>query len=115
MNTAHTIVTIVAAAWVGFSAYATSTLAPWVVNNLADYGVPSSWWPWLAAAKAAGAVGLLIGLVVPVVGFVATIGLAIYFLGAVVTVVRARAYGHVPFPLMYLAPVVVAAALGAGT
>lgn len=72
MNTAHTIVTIVAAAWVGFSAYATSTLAPWVVNNLADYGVPSSWWPWLAAAKAAGAVGLLIGLVVPVVGYVAT-------------------------------------------
>ncbi|CCH29691.1 hypothetical protein ABZ816_14905 [Actinosynnema sp. NPDC047251] len=29
-----------------------------------------------------------------------------YFTGAVVTVLRARSFGHVPFPLVYLAPVV---------
>jgi hypothetical protein len=114
MSTAHTIVTVVAAAWIGFSAYATFTLAPWVVENLADYGVPTSWWPWLGATKAMGALGLLVGLAVPAIGVAATIGIIVYFLGAIVTVVRARAYGHVPYPLLYLVPVVAAAALGAG-
>ena len=113
MNTAHTIMTVLAAAWVGFSAYATFTRASWVVDNLADYGVPTTWWPWLGTAKATGAIGLLVGLAIPPVGIAATIGVALYFLGAVVTVVRAGAYAHVPFPLMYLVPVVVAAALGA--
>jgi hypothetical protein len=38
-------------------------------------------------------------------------GLVIYFTGALFTVLRARSYTHVPFPLLYLAPVVVAMAL----
>ncbi|WP_435110102.1 DoxX family protein [Nocardiopsis synnemataformans] len=33
------------------------------------------------------------------------IGLVLYFIGAVVTVVRARSYAHIPFPLVYAAPV----------
>ena len=45
--------------------------AKWVVQNLTDYGVPGSWMPWLGAAKAAGAVGLLVGLFVPVIGVLA--------------------------------------------
>jgi hypothetical protein len=113
MNIAHTIITIAAAAWIGFSAYATYTKAPWVVDNLAAYGVPRSWWPWLATAKTAGAAGLIVGLAIPPIGIAATIGIAIYFLAAVVTVIRAGAYSHVPYPLLYLAPVIVAAALGA--
>jgi hypothetical protein len=113
MNIAHTIITIVAAAWIGFSAYATFTNASWVVDNLAAYGVPRSWWPWLATAKTAGAAGLIVGLAIPPIGIAATIGIAIYFLAAVVTVIRAGAYSHVPYPLLYLAPVIVAAALGA--
>jgi hypothetical protein len=44
-------------------------------------------------------------LLEPVIGFVAGIGLVLYFAGAVITVVRARSYSHVPFPLLYLAPV----------
>ena len=113
METAHTVVTVLAAAWVGFSAYATFTKASWVVDNLADYGVPATWWPWLGTAKATGATGLIVGLAVPPVGVAATIGVVLYFLGALATVIRARAFAHVPFPLMYLVPVVVAAALGA--
>jgi hypothetical protein len=115
MNTAYTIVTVLAAAWVGFSAYAILTKAPWVVDNLVDYGIPRSWWPWLGAAKALGAIGLLVGLAVPPVGVAATVGVILYFTGAVVAVLRARAYAHVAFPLMYMVPVVVAASLGAGT
>ena len=114
MNTAHTIVTVAAAVWIGFSAFATFSRASWVVDNFADYGVPNTSWVWLAAVKATGAIGLVVGLAIPAVGTAATIGIVVYFAGAVVIVIRARAYGHIPFPLMYLAPVVVAAALGAG-
>jgi hypothetical protein len=39
------------------------------------------------------------------------VGLALYFVGAVVTVLRARAYGHVVYPLLYLTPVVAAGVL----
>lgn len=112
MNTAYIVVTTIAALWVGFSAFAVLTGASWVVDNLADYGVPRSWWRWLGAAKAAGAIGLLVGLAIPAIAVAATVGLVLYFLGAVITVIRARSYTHIPFPLMYLAPVVVAAALG---
>ncbi|MFC5826092.1 DoxX family protein [Nonomuraea insulae] len=109
----HIIVTVLAAAWVAFSAYAILTRAAWVVEPLASYGVPSSWWPWLGAAKAAGAAGLLAGLFVPVIGILAGIGLVLYFVGAVVTVLRARSYATVAYPLLYLVPVVAALALGA--
>ncbi|WP_246083539.1 DoxX family protein [Nonomuraea diastatica] len=40
---------------------------------------PRSWWPWLGAAKAAGAAGLLVGLFVPVIGVMAAICLVAYF------------------------------------
>jgi hypothetical protein len=112
MNTAYTVVTVAAALWVGFSAYSALTEASWVVDNLADYGVPKSWWPWLGATKAAGAIGLLIGLAIPAVGTAAAAGLALYFIGAVITVLRARSYAHIPFPLLYLIPVVAAGTLG---
>ncbi len=112
METAYILVTVAAALWVGFSAFATLIGAAWVVDNLADYGVPRSWWPWLGAAKAAGAIGLLAGLAIPAVGIAATIGLVLYFVGAIITVLRARSFSHIPYPLAYLVPVVVAAALG---
>jgi hypothetical protein len=69
------------------------------------------WWPWLGTAKAAGAAGLLIGLLVPVIGVIPGIGLALYFAGAAITVVRARWYSHIPYPLLYLVPVVGSLAL----
>ncbi|SDS05026.1 DoxX family protein [Actinopolymorpha singaporensis] len=114
MSVAHLVVTLAAAAWVGFSALCVFVHARWVVGPLTEYGVPRSWWPWLGTAKAAGAVGLVVGLFVPFVGVAAGVGLILYFVGAVITVVRARSYAHIPFPLLYLAPVVVALALGPG-
>jgi len=111
MSTAYVVVTLLAAALAAFSATALLRRASWVVKPLSDYGVPQAWWPWLGSAKAAGALGLLVGLLVPAVGVAAGIGLVLYFTGAVITVVRARWYSHVPFPLMYLAPVVGSLAL----
>ncbi|GAA4205402.1 DoxX family protein [Streptosporangium oxazolinicum] len=109
----HIIVTVLAAAWVAFSAYAILTHAAWVVGPLESYGVPASWWPWLGAAKAAGAAGLLVGLFVPVIGILAGIGLVVYFVGAVITVLRARSYKTVVYPILYLVPVVAALLVGA--
>ncbi|MPZ84649.1 MAG: DoxX family protein [Actinophytocola sp.] len=112
MTTSYIVVTIVGAAMVAFSAGSVFLRAKWVVQPLADYGIPSSWLPWLGSAKAAGAAGLLVGLFVPIIGVVAGIALVLYFTGAVMTVVRARWYSHIPFPLLYVAPVVGSLVLG---
>jgi hypothetical protein len=94
MSTAYVVVTVLWAAWLAFSAGALFFRVAWVVQPLAGYGVPASWWPWLGTAKAAGAAGLLVGLFMPVVGVMAMIGLVLYFIGAVATVMRARFYSH---------------------
>ncbi|MEV5826780.1 DoxX family protein [Spirillospora sp. NPDC052242] len=99
-------VTVATAAWVGFSGISLLRRADFVVQPLIAYGVPRTWWTWLGAAKLAGAVGLLAGLAVPAVGIAAAIGLTAYFLGAIVTVLRARSFKTLPFPVLYLAPVV---------
>jgi hypothetical protein len=52
MSTAYVVVTILAAAWVGYSAAALFFRAKWVVQALTDYSVPHSWWPWLGTASA---------------------------------------------------------------
>ena len=111
MSTTYIVVTLLAAALVAFSAGSLLLHAKWVVKPLAAYGVPRSWWPWLGTAKAAGAAGLVVGLFVPVIGVMAGIGLVLYFAGAVITVLRARWYSHVGFPLLYMAPVVGSLAL----
>lgn len=112
MSTTHVVLTVLAAAMVGFSAGSVLLHASWVVGPLAEYGVPRSWWPWLGVAKAAGAAGLLVGLAVPAIGVLAAICLLAYFAGAVITVLRARSYSHVPFPLVYAAPVAGALTVG---
>jgi hypothetical protein len=106
MSTAAVVVTVLTAAWVGFSAFSLLRRAEFVVQPLVAYGVPRSWWTPLGVAKAAGAAGLLAGLAVPAIGIAAGVGLVLYFAGAVVTVLRARSYRTVAFPLLYLAPVV---------
>lgn len=111
MTTAYVIVTVLAALLVGFSAASVLLGATWVVRPLADYRVPRSWWPWLGAAKAVGAAGLMVGLLVPAVGALAGAGLVLYFTGAVITVLRARWFSHLPFPLIYVAPVIGSLAL----
>ncbi|MGW2644221.1 DoxX family protein [Streptomyces sp. NPDC001393] len=112
MHTAHIVVTLLAALMAGFSGAVLLMRAEWIVQALTDYSVPQSWWTWLGLAKAAGAVGLVVGLGVPVIGVLAGIGLVLYFLGAAVTVARARWYSHIPFPLVYAAPVVGTLVLG---
>lgn len=111
MSAVYVVVTVLAAVWVAFSAISLLARATWVVQPLTAYRVPRSWWNWLGLAKAAGAAGLLIGLFVPVIGVLAGICLVLYFTGAVTTVVRARWYSHIPYPLLYMGPVIASLAL----
>ncbi|MDQ1424821.1 MAG: hypothetical protein QOD72_2319 [Acidimicrobiaceae bacterium] len=53
-------------------------------------GVPLPWFPMLASAEIAGAIGLIIGLWVPALGVAAAIGVVLYFTGAVIAHLRAN-------------------------
>ncbi|GAA3384732.1 DoxX family protein [Cryptosporangium minutisporangium] len=73
--------------------------------------VPRSWVRPLGILLGAGAVGLLAGFVVPVLGVLAAIGLVGYFLGALGAHVRAGNYRLVAWALYFgaaLAALVVA-------
>jgi len=63
---------------------------PKVIEMLTGLGVPEAWIPRLAGAELAGAIGLLIGLAVAPIGMAAAVGLICYFVGAVITHIRAN-------------------------
>jgi hypothetical protein len=60
-----------------------------VVTGLTGVGVPLGWFPWLAGCEIAGAFGLLAGMIYRPLGIAAATGVVLYFVGAVVTHVRA--------------------------
>ncbi len=59
---------------------------------MAKAGVPESWMTTLGILKTAGALGLLVGIGVPLIGTAAAAGLVLFFIGAIVTHLRARDY-----------------------
>ena len=102
MSVAYVLVTIVAIAATTFVAIADLVRAEFVLANSARVGVPESWLTTLGLLKAAGAAGLLLGLLgVPLVGPAAAIGLILFFVGAIVTHLRAHNYA-LHFPTGYL-------------
>ncbi|MFI5774140.1 DoxX family protein [Streptomyces sp. NPDC051658] len=59
-----------------------------------------TWLPMLATLKAAGAVGLAVGLLgFRVIGIAAAIGLVLFFIGAMAAHLRARVFTILPFPV----------------
>ncbi|XUL85582.1 DoxX family protein [Streptomyces galilaeus] len=87
-----------------FAAYITVTLLGTVFNGAAavtylighEYpktqadmkGIPRKWVPVLGMLLAAGTVGLLAGLAVPLLGTLAASGLVLYFVGAIIAHLR---------------------------
>ncbi|MGW4638360.1 DoxX family protein [Sphaerisporangium sp. NPDC004334] len=103
MPTIHVIVTVVTIIGNAAMAVADFSRSPFVLANSAEVGVPPRSLPLLGALKAAGAAGLLIGLLgVPVIGLAAATGLVLFFLGAVATHVRTRVFHNLAFPAGYL-------------
>ncbi|WP_151478338.1 DoxX family protein [Streptomyces albicerus] len=104
MFTAYVVVTVVTILVNAGIVVADLAKADFVVANSAEVGVPPSWLPPLAALKAAGAGGLLLGLLgVPALGIAAATGLVAFYLGAVITHVRARVFYNIAFPGAFLA------------
>jgi len=92
MFTAYIVVTVLAAAANIFSATLDFIRYKQVLINMAKAGVPESWMTTLGILKAAGALGLLIGIGVPLIGTAAAIGLILFFIAAIITHLRARDY-----------------------
>ena len=59
-----------------------------LVETLSQVGVRENQVPMLGALEVAGAIGLLVGIWVTPIGIAAAIGLACYFLGAVIAHLR---------------------------
>lgn len=104
MFSAYITVTIVTIAINAGIAAADFARIPFVLKNSAEVDVPHSWIPPLASLKAAGAAGLLLGLLgVPYLGTAAAVGLVLFYVGAVITHVRARVLYNIAFPAGFLA------------
>ena len=101
MQTAFVIVTVLAAAALTFSATADFLRYQKVLASMARAHVPESWLPKLGAIKGAGAIGLLVGLGIPAIGVAAAVGVVLFFVGAIITHVRAGWYSF-GFPAVYL-------------
>ncbi|WP_410877158.1 DoxX family protein [Nocardia sp. A7] len=110
MHTTYIVVTVLAALGALTAALIDVVRADWVRENMRDYGIA----PWtltpLALIKAAGGLGLLAGLVYRPLAVAAAAGLVLYFLAAELTVLRARKYADLGYPLPYL--LLAAASLG---
>ncbi|WP_433653844.1 DoxX family protein [Nocardia sp. CA-128927] len=103
MSTAYVIVTIAAAAAMLIASGVDVFRAQWVRDNMRSYGIPDWTLYPLAVIKTVGALGLLVGLAIPPLGLAAAICLVLYFIGAIITILRARGYGDLAYPMPYLA------------
>jgi len=92
MFTAYIIVTVLAAAANTFSATLDFIRYKQILINMAKVGVSEAWITILGILKAAGALGLLIGIGVPLIGIAAAVGLVLFFVAAIITHLRARDY-----------------------
>jgi uncharacterized membrane protein YkgB len=111
VNVAFIVVTILAAVATGYAASNDFTRPDWLMENMKRLNIPQSWLTTLGVLKGAGAVGLLAGLMMPKIGVVSGICLAIFFLGAIVFTLRARFFAHLTYPLVWLILVTASLAL----
>ena len=92
MFAVYIVVTLLAAAANAFSATLDFIRYKQILINMAKVGVSESWITILGILKAAGALGLLIGIGVPLIGIAAAVGLVLFFVAAIITHLRARDY-----------------------
>jgi hypothetical protein len=99
MFTAYAVVTTITIVANAAAAVIDFARAEFVLANAAELDLPESWLPMLGALKAAGAAGLLLGLLgVPFIGIAAAVGLVLFFTGAIAAHIRARVLPKVAFP-----------------
>jgi hypothetical protein len=101
MFTTYVVVAVLTAAANTYAAIVDVTRPEWLLRNMVKARVPQSWLLSLGALKAAGALGVLVGIGVPVVGVAASVGLVLFFIGALITHFRARYWDIAP-PVAFL-------------
>lgn len=114
MFTIAAIVSILLAVAILGSGAATLAKVPAVVTNMKAVGWPEDRLWVLAALKILGAIGLVVGLWVAPIGIAAAIGVALYFVGAVIFHVRAKEYALAP-PVVLLVLAVASLVLRSAT
>jgi hypothetical protein len=116
MLIAYVVVGGMLVAYLSFSVVADVARYHRVLTAMANANVPESWLTALAALKAAGALGLLVGIAVPLIGTTAAgisttaaaigtaaaVGVIVFFVGAVITHLRARDYSLAPATVFLL-------------
>jgi hypothetical protein len=105
----YIVVTILAAAANIFSATLDFIRYKPILINMAKVGVSESWITILGILKAAGALGLVIGIGVPAVGIAAAAGLVLFFIAAII--IHLRGHDH-SFGLAIVFLLLAIAALG---
>lgn len=116
MDTAAAFLSVFLAALVAVAAIRKLTHHPSVVESYRRAGVPESKLNYLAAILLAAAAGLIAGIWWQAVGVAAAVGLVGYFVGAVVSHLRALDAGRIATPIAYgvFAAVVLGFRLAAG-
>lgn len=110
--TAYAVIAAVTIAANASIAVADLARARFVLANMDEVGVPRSWLAPLGILKAAGAAGLLLGLLgLRALGMAAAIGLVVFFAGALATHVRARVFHNIAFPGAFFALAIATAVL----
>lgn len=90
MKIAMTIISIVLTLMVFASAFGKLSKAPQVMALMNHVGVKPNQIKILAALEALGGLGLLVGFASKIIGVLAAIGIALYFVGAVGAHVRKK-------------------------
>jgi len=110
MNTVYLVITGLVALMLALSGLGKLRRDPRQVKVIHEtVGVPLQYFPLLAACEFGGALGLVVGIWSPPLGFAAGIGLVLYFVGAIVSHLRGadfKGVGSAVFMLVLAAGVV---------
>ncbi|MEU9482072.1 DoxX family protein [Streptomyces decoyicus] len=100
----YLVVTLLTSAINGLAAVANFIGHEYPKSQADKLRVPRSWMRPLGALLAAGALGLLAGFAVPVLGTLAAAGLVLYFLGALCAHLRLQDYELGPWAVFFCLP-----------
>lgn len=90
MNTVFIVLATLLGLIATFSAFGKYSMNPRVVENLYELGLKTRQIRLLGTIEILGSLGLLVGIWIPILGKLAALGFALYFLGAVLAHLRAR-------------------------
>ena len=102
MNLTLIIVSIFLGVAVTFSAFGKIKRIPSAVEAIARVGVKEKQYNQLATLELLGSLGLLIGIWIKAIGVAASIGIALYFLGAIASHARIKDSLAKMFPALFL-------------